>query len=227
MKYLLFDTETTGLPVNPKTPASSRPDNWPHLVSISWNILDTETNQIIKRANYIVKPLQWIIPEESTRIHGITTEDVQRYGHNLVDVMRLFMNEECDALVAHNMDFDYNVVYNAVVWDLRLPFTLESKPRYCTMNIGRYICKIPSQYGGFKSPKLIELYEYVFHKKPMVSMLHNSAYDTLILTEIVQVCDDIRIKMNLPIRDIVRAARNEVKEDTSVLKIRINDAEGT
>ena len=227
MKYLIFDTETTGLPVNSKLPASARPNNWPHLVSISWVILDTTTNELIKKQNFLIKPMSWSIPEDSTKIHGIRDEHARRYGYDLKWVMDVFMLEECDALVAHNIEFDYNVLYNAIVWDLGIAFPLSHKPRYCTMNIGKPICRLPSAfYNGFKSPKLSELYEFVFHKKPVSHMLHSSIYDTLILAEIVQTCDEIRSKMNLPARSVVTALRNDIKEDPRVLRIRINDAEG-
>ena len=68
MKLLIFDTETTGLPKSRK-PSKEESNNWPHLVSISWIILDSETNQIEKERSYIVQPKGWIIPEESVRIH--------------------------------------------------------------------------------------------------------------------------------------------------------------
>ena len=68
MKLLIFDTETTGLPKN-RQPAERGPDNWPHIVSISWIVLDTDTNKEVKRRSYIIQPNGWHIPEESVRIH--------------------------------------------------------------------------------------------------------------------------------------------------------------
>jgi DNA polymerase III epsilon subunit-like protein len=228
MKYLIFDTETTGLPVNSKKPASIEANNWPHIVSISWVILDTATNEIIKKQTFIVKPIHWIIPEDSTKIHGIRNEHAQRYGYDLKYVMDIFMLEEFDALVAHNLNFDYNVLYNAITWDLKSLFPLWTKRRYCTMMLGKYICKLPSAfYDGYKSPKLSELYEHVFHRKPTSHMLHNSLYDTLILAEIIQYCDELRLKMDLPARSLLTSVENDSKKGSKrVLTVRFDDAEG-
>lgn len=48
MKLLIFDTETTGLPKSRKA-STEGPNNWPHIVSISWVILDSDTNKIEKQ----------------------------------------------------------------------------------------------------------------------------------------------------------------------------------
>jgi DNA polymerase III epsilon subunit-like protein len=227
MKYLIFDTETTGLPVNSKKPASIEANNWPHIVSISWVILDTDTNGIVKKQNFIVKPMGWSIPEESTKIHGIRDEYARLHGYDLKFVMDVFMLEEFDALVAHNLNFDYNVIYNAVTWDLGMLFPLWTKRRYCTMNLAKYICKLPSSfYDGYKSPKLSELYEHVFHRKPVSHMLHSSIYDVLILAEIVQHCDELRLKMDLPSISVLNSVKNDVKKNSKVLTVRFDDAEG-
>ena len=119
MKLLVFDTETTGLPKS-RAPATDKPDNWPHLVSISWVIL--QNNLIIKQRNYIIKPENWVIPDDSIRIHGITNELAHTRGHSLLKVMTEFMGENCDVIVAHNMDFDYNVIMNDIKWDLEFDF---------------------------------------------------------------------------------------------------------
>ena len=71
MKLLIFDTETTGLPKS-RQPAYLGANNWPHVVSISWIIMDTNTNEILSKESHIVKPLSWTIPDESISIHGIT-----------------------------------------------------------------------------------------------------------------------------------------------------------
>jgi len=68
MRLIIFDTETTGLPKT-RDSAFKGPDNWPHLVSISWVILDTDENTIQKQRDYIIYPDSWVIPQESTKIH--------------------------------------------------------------------------------------------------------------------------------------------------------------
>ena len=156
---IVFDTETTGLPKY-RDQAHKGSGNWPHLVSIAWIKVE---NTIIFKKYFIIKP-QWSIPVDSTKIHGITVEKAMQKGHDLHKVMKEFM-EDCSGqeLIAHNMNFDYNVIINAIMWDLNLPYP-EFKKLYCTMELSKNLLKIPGQYG-YKYPKLLELYEYVTKKR--------------------------------------------------------------
>jgi DNA polymerase III epsilon subunit-like protein len=182
MKLLLFDTETTGLPKS-REPANKGPNNWPHLVSIAWIVIEDDV--ILKSEYHIVKP-EWVIPADSTAIHGITQEQAIKDGKPLCEVISLFMSEEHDKLVAHNMNFDMNVLVNAMVWDLKLPHPI-FKDTFCTMETSRIMCHIPFTNGrpGYKPPKLSELYEFIMHKVPVPTELHNSLYDVKLLSEIV------------------------------------------
>jgi DNA polymerase III epsilon subunit-like protein len=200
MKLLIFDTETTGLPKD-RNPPNHGPNNWPHLVSISWILLDSETNQIIKEQNHIIKP-NWEIPIESTKIHGITTEYATSCGIDLYSAINEFMREECHMIVAHNMEFDISVIVNAVLWDLKLQFPPIRPKQICTMKLGRDLCMIPGKYGKYKYPKLKEFYYHVFKKMPDENKLHNSLYDVKILTEIVQTYLPLRQAMGLVARSV-------------------------
>jgi DNA polymerase-3 subunit epsilon len=202
MKLLIFDTETTGLPKNRKKDAIREPNNWPHIVSISWVILDVETNKIETTRSFIVKPIGWMIPSESTNIHGITHDDAMQKGVELVQVLGVFNSEKYDCLVAHNMEFDFNVLMNAYIWDLGVIVDDSKYRRKCTMKLSEDICNLQGQYGT-RWPKLSELYEYAFNRKPTLSSLHDSLYDTMILTEIIQHCDKLRHKMGLPIKTLI------------------------
>ena len=67
MKIVIFDTETTGLPKSLE-PADKSPNNWPHLVSISWVVIEnTFPYAISKQRSYIIKPQNWTIPEDSIK----------------------------------------------------------------------------------------------------------------------------------------------------------------
>jgi DNA polymerase III epsilon subunit-like protein len=74
---LIFDTETTGLP-KARLPSSRGPNNWPHIVSISWVILDAHTNKVVDIRSFVIKPRNWTIPEDSIKIHGITQEKAEK-----------------------------------------------------------------------------------------------------------------------------------------------------
>lgn len=220
MRLLIFDTETTGLP-RIRIPASKEPNNWPHIVSISWVILDNDI--IVKQKSFIVKPLNWTIPEDSIRIHGITQQRAMSEGEDLAKVMGEFLAEGYDRLVAHNIDFDYNVLYNAIHWDLELPFGSLYTKMICTMELSRDICKLRTNYGKYKSPKLSELYEYAFKRSPNKESLHSSMYDVLILTEVIQHCDELRSKMNLPTKTVIPILNNvNQKNSKELLSFRID-----
>lgn len=196
MKILVFDTETTGLPQDMSLTAQQSPNNWPHIVSISWAVIDSTTNTVVKSHSYIVRPVKWTIPEESSRIHGITQAQATEFGIPLRDVMDAFNGERYDVMVAHNMKFDLNVVVNAIVWDLGIPFSGFPKRKFCTMEIGRLMCKLPGRYGH-KYPKLSELYTHVIGYPPKTDQLHNALFDTLYLCEIIQKSSEIRIQIGL------------------------------
>ena len=203
MKFLVFDTETTGLPRNFSASAFKEPNNWPHIVSISWAVMDGKFQKVLSSQSYIIKPQGWEIPFESTVIHGITTTEATEYGHDLAEVMNKFFNEECDAYIAHNMHFDKNVIYNAMLWDLGYYwFDGFGRPKMCSMQIGRGICKLPKN----KSPKLSELYEHCTGKKPNASSLHNSLHDTLFLCDAMSASPEIRI-------DLIKSYDNQVNEN--------------
>jgi DNA polymerase III epsilon subunit-like protein len=223
MKLLIFDTETTGLPKSRKA-SKEGSNNWPHMVSISWIILDSETNQIEKERSYIVQPRSWIIPEESIQIHGITQERAEREGDSLATILGEFLAENYDMLVAHNMEFDYNVLDNAIRWDLDMSFNEIKKPKICTMELGRDLCKLRTLFGKPKAPKLKELYEHAFGSPPDETQLHNSLYDTKVLTKVIQEYTPLRVKMNL-VKGEQEVVRHYVhqKNGTRILSIRLDN----
>lgn len=193
MRVILFDTETTGLPKT-REEATRRPNNWPHMVSIAWIIMEDDV--IIDQKYHIIRP-EWIIPEDSIKIHGITQEKAVAEGVPLRYVVDMFLAEQCDLLVAHNMSFDYNVLVNAILWDLHM--SLPTFPKmFCTMEASRHMLAIRFASGsGYKSPKLSELYEHVFKLPPRISELHNALYDTQLLAEIVSRSTVLRPMMGL------------------------------
>ena len=79
--FLIYDTETTGLPSNWKAPLTDS-ENWPRLVQLAWQLHDVN-GKLLSRGNKIVKPDGFTIPFTSSKIHGITTERAEAEGHLL------------------------------------------------------------------------------------------------------------------------------------------------
>ena len=88
--YLLFDTETTGLPKNWKAPVTDL-NNWPRLVQLAYLFYDNNGNEI-SAGNHIIKPDGFIIPTDASRIHGISTEKAIQEGKTLLIVLQEFQS---------------------------------------------------------------------------------------------------------------------------------------
>jgi DNA polymerase III epsilon subunit-like protein len=216
MKVLFFDTETTGLPKT-REDAAKGAGNWPHLVSIAWII--TENNEVYKQRYAVVKP-EWEIPADSTAIHGITQEIATETGKSLSSVVDEFMEDvsACQLMVAHNMNFDYNVMMNAILWDLGRGHPSFPK-KFCTMEAARIICKIPMGNGrnGYKSPKLSELYRFILEENPRTEKLHNSLYDAQMLVQIVTQSTALKSMMGLNNRIETKINANSKDANTLIL----------
>ena len=76
--YIIFDTETTGLPKNFKAPITDT-DNWPRCIQIAWQLHD-EWGTLIESKDYLVKPDGFNIPYDAEQIHGISTELAEEQG---------------------------------------------------------------------------------------------------------------------------------------------------
>src|SRR2546428_6233651 len=108
--FLFFDTETTGLPKNWKAPVTDL-NNWPRLVQLAYLLYDKNGNKI-SEGNHIIKPEGYTIPNEASKVHGISTERANREGKNLSNVLIDFQSliNKAEHLVAHNMSFDEKIM---------------------------------------------------------------------------------------------------------------------
>ena len=83
--FLVFDTETTGLPQNYRAPITDF-NNWPRMVQIAWQIHDIK-GDLVEVKNFIIKPEGFSIPFNSEKIHGISTKMALEKGIPLKDVL--------------------------------------------------------------------------------------------------------------------------------------------
>ncbi|MDF2450025.1 MAG: polymerase subunit alpha [Bacteroidota bacterium] len=176
--FLIFDTETTGLPRNYNAPLSDS-DNWPRMVQVAWQLHDV-TGKLISSNSVIIKPEGYTIPFNAVQIHGITNERAQEEGQDLKSVLRDFTEvvSQCTYLCGHNIEFDNNIIGAEL---LRSGFqnVLAGKPFIDTKNDQTTeFCAIPGGRGGkFKWPTLTELYSKLFNDK--FEEAHNAAFDVL------------------------------------------------
>jgi len=198
-KMLLFiDTETTGLPLVRDVSALEKKGIWPDIVSIAW-VVFTDTDEICKKVYSLVRPDGWKIPADSIKIHGITMEYAMEHGRPLADVLAELRADlaTVDTVVAHNMEFDKNVIFNAYKWRLgqepawvsgtagEATSKAAGAKEICTMVKSQAELKIPNpypKYGPYKSPRLSELYMDTFGTNPTGQ--HNSQSDVQALCDI-------------------------------------------
>ena len=173
--YLIFDTETTGLPKNFNAPFTDL-DNWPRMVQIAWQLHGNDGN-LLENKDYIIKPEGYDIPYNAYRIHGISTKKALAEGRDLSEILEKFAQvlKKTTVVIGHNIEFDYNIV-GAEFLRKNLENSLSKIPSADTMNLGTNYCELPGgRNGKYKSPKLSELYEKLFNSK--FDEAHNAAAD--------------------------------------------------
>ena len=174
--FLIFDTETTGLPKIENAPLTDF-DNWPRMVQLAWQVHD-ERGRLVENHNYIVYPDDYEIPLIVKSVHGITTKYAQTHGRPLDEVLDIFLASASKAqyLVGHNINFDLNILGCEFLrrkgenplgnWQV-VDTMSEKVTSFCQLPGGRN--------GKFKSPRLEELHQILFGAK--FTDAHNAAAD--------------------------------------------------
>ncbi|WP_333809412.1 DNA polymerase III subunit alpha [Flavobacterium sp.] len=174
--YLIFDTETTGLPRSWSAPITDT-DNWPRCIQIAWQLHD-EMGNLIEHQDYLVKPEGFNIPYDAERVHGISTELAMEQGISMVEVLEKFniALSKTKYIVGQNVGFDVNIMgcefhrFN-IGTDLTKMPVLDT----CTETTAELL-KLPGGRGGkFKLPTLTELHQYLFNQP--FAEAHNATAD--------------------------------------------------
>ena len=161
--YLIFDTETTGLPKSWNAPITDT-DNWPRCVQIAWQLHD-EMGNVLEHNDFLIQPEGYNIPFDAERIHGISTELAAQEGIDLEKGLHLF-NEalaKTKFIVGQNLQFDLNIM-GCEFHRLGVETPLAKLPILdtCTEKTAT-LCQIPGGRGGkFKLPTLTELHKHLF-----------------------------------------------------------------
>ena len=174
--FLIFDTETTGLPKRWDVPLSDG-ENWPRCIQIAWQIHDIK-GELIAHKDYLIQPEGFTIPFDSEKVHGISTALAKEQGTSLEEVLDMFnlALEQVEYLVGHNVSFDRSIVgaeylrlgRDDILENLAIVDTCSEE----TANL----CKLPGGRGGkFKLPTLGELYYFLF--KESFQEAHNATAD--------------------------------------------------
>ena len=161
--FLIYDTETTGLPKNYNAPLNDF-DNWPRLVQLAWQI-HNEKGELLEIKNFIVKPEGFEIPYGSEKIHGISTQRATLEGHPLDFVLEEFNKalSKVKTVSGHNIEFD-NSIMGSELLRRETETELFNKNIIDTKGVSTNYCALPGGRGGkFKWPTLSELHNKLFN----------------------------------------------------------------
>ncbi|MGK0495150.1 MAG: DNA polymerase-3 subunit alpha, partial [Maribacter sp.] len=174
--YLIFDTETTGLPKNWNAPYTDS-DNWPRCIQIAWQLHD-EMGKVVEHEDYLVRPDGFNIPYDAEQIHGISTALAEQKGIPLSAVLEKFnaAMAKTKFIIGQNVKFDLNIM-GAEFHRLGVENPLQELPVLdtCTEHTAK-LCQIAGGRGGkFKLPTLTELHQHLFNKP--FGEAHNATAD--------------------------------------------------
>ncbi|MDG1761963.1 MAG: DNA polymerase III subunit alpha [Flavobacteriaceae bacterium] len=174
--FLIFDTETTGLPKRWGAPLTDS-ENWPRCIQIAWQIHDKK-GALVSHKNFLIQPDDFTIPFDSEQVHGISTALASAKGVSLEEVLSEFQTalKEVRYIVGHNVSFDRNIMGAEFLRaDLSDPLEGKAVIDTCTEETAQ-LCQLPGGRGGkFKLPTLGELYHFLFNES--FKEAHNATAD--------------------------------------------------
>jgi DNA polymerase III subunit epsilon len=180
--HLVYDTETTGLPLFREPSDDPRQ---PHIIQVAAGLFD-DAGRCVRSFSAVVKPDDWEIPAEITRLTGISQAAAEAYGipeaKAVEGLLKLWII--ADARVAHNAAFDTRIVRIALKRfpGICEPETWSAGESVCTMRAMTPVCRLPPTekmtakgMSGFKQPTLAEAYRHLFGHD--MSGAHNALAD--------------------------------------------------
>ena len=144
--YLIFDTETTGLPLSFSKPISDF-ENWStaRCVQLAWQLHDKD-GKLIDSSNDIIKPDGFEIPLQVIDIHKISNQIANQYGISILDALDNFSTalSKAQFLIGHNVQFDINIIGSEylrsgkenTLLNFNTIDTMKVSTNYCQLKIG-------------------------------------------------------------------------------------------
>lgn len=176
---LFFDVETTGLPARGATCFDLDAYSDARIVSIAW---------VLRSKLQVMSQHYCVVRQEETNsdsdplgasfIHGINRSMTQTFGKELSCVLKDFVSDVAlsETVVAHNLEFDSNVVGSELCRLGLDPSTFLKHKSHCTMKSNTDLVKKTFENSrSYKWPKLSELYQFCFHRD--MKGAHNALAD--------------------------------------------------
>lgn len=184
-----FDTETSGLPLD------GRPDTdagQPHIVQLGAVLVDLDTRRHIATLDVIVRPEGWTIPEDVSRVHGITQAHAEAVGiPESLAVEALLEMAKGRLRVAHNEPFDRRIVRIACArfFEESTVDEWSDGKAECTAQLATPIMKLPptprmlaAGRRHYKTPNLGEAYRHFTGRD--LEGAHSAIVDVLACLEV-------------------------------------------
>lgn len=174
--YLIFDTETTGIPHNKTAPLEDL-DNWPRLVQLAWQLHNAK-GKLLSQQNFLIKPDGFDIPYKAEQVHGISTRRALEEGHDLDTVVTAFLRDigATSLLVGHNIEFDVSILGAELLRLKREASPIVNIQRLDTGIASTEFCQLGGGPGGkLKMPRLSELHQKLFGRD--FGDAHDASYD--------------------------------------------------
>lgn len=196
-KIWMLDTETTG------TPRQKGFDNYYSYTQldkynnsrllqvgiIEFDKLPNEEYQEVERYNFIINSGDYKV--QKSKYHRIDQQQVNKDGIRMHEFVEFIKNklEKVNLIVAHNVKFDINIMASEMY---RHGLIDEAKKitnirTFCTAKTTSTLTKIKIKTRNgvkYKSPKLIELYRFLFNKNPdNMANLHDAIADCEVLAK--------------------------------------------
>tara|TARA_Y100000385_G_scaffold192454_1_gene199071 strand:+ start:246 stop:848 length:603 start_codon:yes stop_codon:yes gene_type:complete len=191
--YLIIDSETIGLPNFEglkfgKFPDYTNIDKYDNARIVQLTFMKTDNNlNEIKINDYIIYSNNEFMVT-NTEFHGITDEISKSKGTDSNIVYDIFYKElcECKHIIAHNIDFDINVIKSELYRKklFHIIIELDKKNLICSMKYFKFIVQAKNKNGKIKNPSLKELYNFAFNEE--LENAHNSKYDVINLHKAVK-----------------------------------------
>ena len=171
-KYLILDTETTGL----DTSSSFIVQISMLLVGNNFETIGYDIYDSIIKVDCKIK---------NSHIHKITDSISQTQGRSIIDVLNDFMIilDHCTHIIMYNYKFDYNMLITELLRNNFPIDKLNSKILICPMRELKSVVNSKDKNNQIKFPKQSEA--YLFFLKQNSNNDHNSKFDVYNLQEIL------------------------------------------
>lgn len=169
--FLFIDTETSGIPERWDRPLDDS-INWPCAIQVAWIVFDLNGKEVKRAAKYIYEK-DIVIKPDSLKVHGISTDFIQRKGLKRKEVLRKLAHDikkYNPLIVGHFLELDLRVL-SADYFRAQLKNPFISQSFFCTMLKSRTYVLNPS----VDHLRLSQLYKHLFKKKP--AEIHDAERD--------------------------------------------------